>query len=898
MLSALLCASMVKSGIAQEDKHCGTTEANKALELAHPELVQKRIDYDKALTQAIINKKSHGSSKSLEAAEVEYVIPVVFHVIHTYGTENISDAQIKDQIDILNRDYNKLNADTSAVIPPFQHLIANVKITFRLAQLDPNGNCTNGIDRIYSHKTNSADDASKLNQWPREKYLNVWTVKTIGQDGVAGYAYYPSAVTGPAFPMDGVIILSQYIGSVGTGSAYSSRALTHEIGHWMSLEHPWGNTNDPGIACGDDLVTDTPITKGHKDCTNRYDHSCTNTTIVSKYTFDSTTTSSGMIDPTAPPVPLDSGLEYTHFKAVGVSSNSSMNGVFSFSGWDTGATDGETNYSALTGAINTDKYYEFTIHPAIGKILSLTGLTFDVQRNSTGVRTYVVRSSVDGFTSNLKAIITPANSDLAVKPDSTFFIKNDSITSEAGSKIALTSAAFTNDTTSITFRIYGFNAEDSLGTFSVNNVALLGTYGIIENVENYMDYSYCSKMFTLDQKDRMRAALESSVSGRNNLWTTANLIATGTNGGTTTCAPMPDFYANRTQICAGSSVTFSKNIMDAAATGYSWSFPGGSPATSTSAAATITVNYATPGLYPVTLTATNSSGSNTVTKTDYIRVNVVGSDFMGPFSEPFESTDHYFFFWQVENLDAGSKTFGLSSSVGYSGTHSVIMNGFGNYANDVDNLISPAYNLNDLVSGTLTFKCAAASSALSAADVTDQLKIYSSVDCGATWLPRKTITDTALINNGYHPESYVPSSTSEWALQSYTLPPSLLINNVRFKFEYSTGKSSNNIYIDDININGTVGIDENTLGNNTFALYPNPTNQSTTLSYHLNKKGNTKIEVVDVLGKKIWESSTNSQPEGDYSVVISKQELNLNNGIYFIRLSVDSSVITKKLIIQ
>ena len=905
--TALLCASIAKISVAQEYNHCGTTEATKALELAHPELIQQRIDYNNAISQAILNKRAHGTSKSIASDDTtEYVIPIVFHIIHTYGAENISDEQVHDQMAILNRDYNKLNPDTSLVIPAFRHLIANVKITFRLAKLDPNGNCTNGIDRIYSHKTNSADDHSKLNQWPREKYLNVWVVKTIGTAGVAGYAFYPADVTGESFVKDGVLILYDYIGSVGASTPNTSRALTHEIGHWMSLEHPWGNNNDPGVACGDDLVGDTPLTKGHTTCVI-LDHYCTNFTIpgAASYNFDDVTTSSGMTDPTAPPLLPDTGITYSHFKAMGVSSNSAVSGMFSYANWDTGAVNGDTSYLALTGSINTGKYYEFTVRPTLQRIMSLSGITFKIQRNATGPRTYAVRSSKNNFASNLSAILSPVDpgSRLRVEGGNTFFIKEDTTSLQSGSKITLGST-YTNDTGTVTFRIYGFNAEDSTGTFGIDNVTLIGANGIIENVENYMDYSYCSKMFTFDQKERMRVALTSPVSGRNNLWTTANLIATGTDGSTIACAPKTDFFANRTGICAGSSVTYVKNMMGGDATSYLWSFPGGTPSSSTSSAASVIVSYPTAGTYPVTLTATNAAGSDSITKTSYIKVSPPWSDFLTPFSEDFEG-DHFWNFWKVENLDAGTNTFGLSSSAGYSGTHSVKMGGYFNYAYDVDNLISPSFDLEFMSSATLTFRSAAASRSTVASDVTDQLKIYSSVDCGATWLLKKTIAATSttstvayLINNGYHPESYVPSSTSEWALQSYTIPSSLLINNVRFKFEYTTGNASNNVYIDDININGTVGIDENALDNNSFSLYPNPTDLSTTLAYHLNKKGNVKIELMDILGKKIWETTNNSQTEGDYSLVISKPELKLNNGIYFIRLSVDGNSVTKKLIIQ
>ena len=145
-----------------------------------------------------------------------YVIPVVFHVIHQNGPENISDAQIFDQMRILNLDFNMLNADLVDVVSSFENIIGNPEITFELAQLDPSGNPTTGIDRIYSSETSVGDDGSKLNQWPPAMYLNVWVVDQInGATGAAAYAYLPS--TAAQYPgIDGIIINQRYIGSIGT----------------------------------------------------------------------------------------------------------------------------------------------------------------------------------------------------------------------------------------------------------------------------------------------------------------------------------------------------------------------------------------------------------------------------------------------------------------------------------------------------------------------------------------------------------------------------------------------------------------------------------------------------------------------------------------------------------
>ncbi len=245
--------------------HCGSTEALNKIFIANPELKKAFIEREELSAlqdqQAFATGYSNNVGKQLLPI---YTIPVVFHIIHQGGAENISDAQVFDAVRILNEDFRMLNATAANTVSAFQSDAADSEIEFRLAQKDPNGICTNGIDRILSTETNVGDDGSKLNPWPRNKYLNIWVVKTM-TGGAAGYAYLP----GSAFPItvDGIIILSGYIGSVGTGNPTRSHALTHEIGHFLNLLHPWGNSNDPGVDCsGSDNVSDTPPTEGWTSC--------------------------------------------------------------------------------------------------------------------------------------------------------------------------------------------------------------------------------------------------------------------------------------------------------------------------------------------------------------------------------------------------------------------------------------------------------------------------------------------------------------------------------------------------------------------------------------------------------------------------------------------------------
>lgn len=197
----------------------------------------------------------------------EYVIPVVFHVIHQNGTENISDAQLIDAVRILNEDFNKENPDWPNARAQFQDRVADVGIRFRLAQRDPDGNCTNGITRTVSPLTFVGDyEMTQLIQWPREHYMNVWV--GAAANGAAGYTNYPWVLDWSP-ESDGIVVQASYLGSIGTGSPSRSRVLTHEVGHWLNLMHCWGNSNDPGgeeNCFEDDEVDDTPLTRGWVSC--------------------------------------------------------------------------------------------------------------------------------------------------------------------------------------------------------------------------------------------------------------------------------------------------------------------------------------------------------------------------------------------------------------------------------------------------------------------------------------------------------------------------------------------------------------------------------------------------------------------------------------------------------
>ncbi|MBC8085106.1 MAG: hypothetical protein H7Z21_18060, partial [Hymenobacter sp.] len=224
---------------------------------------------------------SQPAARGALGAAPDITVPVVVHILFSNpnGFGNllepiISDAQVNDALRIANLDFSKRNADTLAVIPAFQGRIANVGFRFRLAKIDPNGNCTTGITRSYSRgvplagavATTEHISLTQETRWDPSRYLNIWVFYQFG--GVpGGYAYLPCADAA----VDGIGIDSRHFGSIGTalGTNFAARVLTHELGHYFGLLHTFGlvNSLDQPSRCGtDDGVADTPSTVGTYSC--------------------------------------------------------------------------------------------------------------------------------------------------------------------------------------------------------------------------------------------------------------------------------------------------------------------------------------------------------------------------------------------------------------------------------------------------------------------------------------------------------------------------------------------------------------------------------------------------------------------------------------------------------
>jgi hypothetical protein len=250
----LLSFLFVFTAFAQQQRNCKSMENLEYRKQLNPLLEQNMQDietYTKNKLQEMQNQQNKIVGDII-------TIPVVVHVIYSNANENISNAQIMSQMQVLNDDFRRTNADADNTWSQ----AADTQIEFCLAAVDPNGNTTNGITRKSSTRTSwgTNDDMKKasqggVNPWDASQYLNMWVCNIGG--GILGYAQFP----GGSASTDGVVMSPNYFGSKNGGSGFYlsapfdlGRTTTHEIGHFLNLRHIWG---DGG--CGvDDFVSDTP----------------------------------------------------------------------------------------------------------------------------------------------------------------------------------------------------------------------------------------------------------------------------------------------------------------------------------------------------------------------------------------------------------------------------------------------------------------------------------------------------------------------------------------------------------------------------------------------------------------------------------------------------------------
>jgi hypothetical protein len=252
--------------VGQHAVRCYTTEAIDQQEKKFPGTKERLQHEDEQAMEWL--SLHNASSRSI------ITIPVVVHVLYHTASENISDEQIFSQIEVLNEDFRRKNADTFNTPSIYQSLGSDGMIEFCLAKKAPDGSDTTGITRTYTSATGFlAGEAKEEKQgWPSGQYLNIWVCHL--DSNVLGIATMPGE---GGSTHDGVEINYEAFGRKGDlNPKYNfGRTCTHEVGHWLGLTHIWGD--DGGNCNGTDHISDTPNQADmHFDCEDFPFISCNN----------------------------------------------------------------------------------------------------------------------------------------------------------------------------------------------------------------------------------------------------------------------------------------------------------------------------------------------------------------------------------------------------------------------------------------------------------------------------------------------------------------------------------------------------------------------------------------------------------------------------------------------
>lgn len=677
------------------------------------------ISFTNAWTQAQMScKQQHpteSSLKQLKKLQQENtksndtkVFPVVFHVLHEFGYENISDAQILDGMLQLNNDFKAMNSDLGDVSSPFDTIIGNANFEFRLATIDPQGNPCNGIDRIFTSLTNNANNNSKINTWDPTKYINVWVVKSIDENGLSGFSNYPLNNDSVCNP--GIVMLHDYIGTIGTGFTAVKHFLTHEMGHFFGLYH---------------LTELDELPVGSLYC----------------------------------------------------------------------------DYS-------------------------------------------------DGIAD------TPHQSSLYVCNGANSC--NDSLYLES-------------------FNYWGYDVPD--------------------NETNFLAVNYCGRMFTKQQSILMRSVAESPLYGRDQLWTEANLIATGTLD-TLAFSPMASakFIPQKRNVCVNDPVTFFTETTNPSAQ-FSWSFPGGNPSSSTLPSPD--VSYDNAGFYDISLTVTTPSGTDSFTFPNAVYVAGNWQEYIGPTVQNFDAAP---IFWFSQSTLDDFNYFELLSSKGVNNSGCYRLNNpmvdsttcptNDQLQSKKDYLISPAFELANTSNIVVSFDYAFGSDEINSGAIDEKLIVYSSRDCGKTWIQRKQLTDTTLVTAFAAVGSNFEPTANQWKTAMFNYSANAMDTKTRFRFEFQASNLSNHLYIDNFRIDGVLSLTEATSA--TIFIAPNPIQTGGNLNIQTTQASNDlQLELFDLSGKLVHSVSQTANNSHSWSIPMP-----VKAGMYIARIHQGSSVFTQKVCVE
>lgn len=339
------------------------------------------------------------------------------------------------------------------------------------------------------------------------------------------------------------------------------------------------------------------------------------------------------------------------------------------------------------------------------------------------------------------------------------------------------------------------NTSCNLGTNSCSSFDSHYGKNQIDNIQNYMDYSYCNRMFTKGQSTRMRTALESIIAERRNLWQPTTLAETGVDQLLTA-----NFEVENPIICFGDQVQF-KDASFYNQDNWAWTFNGANINFSTSQNPVVT--FVNPGIYDVELLVSNASKTLNLKKEKFIwALPEVG--YAVPYQNGFENPNNFSEDVYIVNHDTDAVKFEKINSAFYEGTSCMFLrNSFNQFYNKDEFIVGPV-DVSPLSQIDLSWKLAYSQKSGNENDI---LKVYVSSDCGKTWRQKFQKSGAALATASPISSEFFPNGQSEWRVESVSSFNSIekASETLLIKFEVESD-GGNNIYIDDIQVNGNYDI--------------------------------------------------------------------------------------------
>jgi hypothetical protein len=299
------------------------------------------------------------------------------------------------------------------------------------------------------------------------------------------------------------------------------------------------------------------------------------------------------------------------------------------------------------------------------------------------------------------------------------------------------------------------------------------------------------------------------------------------------------------------------------------------------------VQFTVPGIYSVSLSATNAQGTASRTKAGYIRVYPAGAQITANgFVEDFEGAVDAGGWFAVNDSPNGWQ---INSGASVSGTKSMMVKNYLSGGNpEVHDLYTPSFDLTQVSNPKLVFKYAYAKRAT---ENDDRLRVYASTNCGTSWAQLSPpITNTNLVTAPVQSGGAFVPSASQWASKEFTLSSTFAnSSNVRFRFEF-TSDGGNNLYLEDVNIPGAAGFSAETSAEDGFEMFPNPTDDVVDFVFAYFPDASDYLQLVDAAGRTVIKQNLAQQLRLDVSA--------MSAGVYFVKITRGSHIGIKKLIIR